>query len=1221
MKGDFTRDTFAPESHYASVRLQQGRVLLDADWNEQADIAAHQQEAETNDVVGPCGAPLHDAALGVLTSLAAVTDPAEAALLAALLPNGLAHGDFLLGPGRFYADGILCENEHYVPYTLQPDLPGTTPLDVSTQNMRYLLYLDVWRRHIGALDDPRLREVALGGPDTATRARTIWQVRALATGTGALHCPDTVAAYDAATAPSTGTMRAQAVPESTADSPCIVPPSAGYTGLENQLYRIEIHDPGTGFDPGGGGGTALNAFPATDQVEYAGGSWNVGDVVEVYASNLPSDPMNGQLAVVVAKQTVSGKKRLTLNRNITALDAGTSPRLRKVGATYKWSRDNGIVVSSITAISGTDVTVESLGVDTVLDLEPGQWVEITDRARELSGQSGVLAQVDSVLPASRVVRLHAAPGWPGDLATVDPARGLRLRRWDGAGAVKYEPGVGGPGWIDLESGVQVAFDDGSYHAGDYWQVPARTASADARSGRVEWPTDAASKPVARLPFGIVHHYCRIGIVTVNADGTLAWHDCRDLFPPLTELTRLFHVGGDGQEAMPGDVMPQPLEAGVFNGDSPVAAAVVRFRAQFGGKLGLTPATAATGAATLDVPTSATGIAPCWWLPDPGTPFHTSQQVSATLLDDAGQDTVEVIHFDGNLSIADEVWYDPGACNALAGQGTVQQAISRLASLASLYLVDGGGQEVKPGEAINPLVVRVASACGPITDNRPRVHFKVTAGNGTLAGGGQEADLPLNPADGTVSCQWTLDPTTHDQEVVATLEGNGVPTAEPTTVRFTANLSAAVHVAYDPAHCPDMAQAGVADVQAAIDFLCSHGGCCKPVAPGTNTLSEAIKQAIEKGDCCLCLQRGVYTIEGGLDIPGGGPLRIQGCGPFSIIRIVGGPVILEKLPYLELRDLGVQTLGVDAPLQLTGCADVVISGCRLQVSDNAPTLLTVGGARTLRIVASRFRAFTDVIGTGGITNNALNLAAVPEFATFAEIRSYLNDTAAAIVDASKTKRTALTRALNTSADATDAAPQLAISLRATADAVAAAGPSAAELQPVLAAALLGRAIVLRDAVALTTIEDCDIAGEVRVYGNDGDVPAQLLKSIIAAHAENLTLTPGSGELVLRGNRLMRLSIDGQFQEHVQTAQNQPIVIDGIHSRAVLSDNEFALPNSILVAGSVTVASNTFNDSGSELDVLADVATAVGNVSPPNSTLHLFPTQLAREAGNLMNVSVT
>ena len=39
MKGDFTRLTFQPEKHYSSVRLQQGRVQLDADWNEQADIA------------------------------------------------------------------------------------------------------------------------------------------------------------------------------------------------------------------------------------------------------------------------------------------------------------------------------------------------------------------------------------------------------------------------------------------------------------------------------------------------------------------------------------------------------------------------------------------------------------------------------------------------------------------------------------------------------------------------------------------------------------------------------------------------------------------------------------------------------------------------------------------------------------------------------------------------------------------------------------------------------------------------------------------------------------------------------------------------------------------------------------------------------------------------------------------------------------------------------
>jgi hypothetical protein len=35
MKGDFSRFTFRPSKGYTSVRMQQGRVSLDSDWNEQ----------------------------------------------------------------------------------------------------------------------------------------------------------------------------------------------------------------------------------------------------------------------------------------------------------------------------------------------------------------------------------------------------------------------------------------------------------------------------------------------------------------------------------------------------------------------------------------------------------------------------------------------------------------------------------------------------------------------------------------------------------------------------------------------------------------------------------------------------------------------------------------------------------------------------------------------------------------------------------------------------------------------------------------------------------------------------------------------------------------------------------------------------------------------------------------------------------------------------------
>jgi len=41
MKGDFTRDTFDRTKHFSRVLMQQGRVTLDADFNEQTAIDLH----------------------------------------------------------------------------------------------------------------------------------------------------------------------------------------------------------------------------------------------------------------------------------------------------------------------------------------------------------------------------------------------------------------------------------------------------------------------------------------------------------------------------------------------------------------------------------------------------------------------------------------------------------------------------------------------------------------------------------------------------------------------------------------------------------------------------------------------------------------------------------------------------------------------------------------------------------------------------------------------------------------------------------------------------------------------------------------------------------------------------------------------------------------------------------------------------------------------------
>ncbi len=209
MRGDFTRLTFRKEKHYSSVRKQQGRVDLDADWNEQIDIAANRVETEASDVIGLCGAPKYNPGFKI--------------------SNG-SDGDFTIGAGRFYADGILCQNEGPAAFTKQSDLPGTTSIKDSGS---YLVYLDVWQRHLTALDDAEIREVALGGPDTATRTKTIWQVKTLRIGDvgTAVTCADDLEAWEKLIAPS-ARLSARAKP------------GAGYRRLENQLYRVEIHTAG-----------------------------------------------------------------------------------------------------------------------------------------------------------------------------------------------------------------------------------------------------------------------------------------------------------------------------------------------------------------------------------------------------------------------------------------------------------------------------------------------------------------------------------------------------------------------------------------------------------------------------------------------------------------------------------------------------------------------------------------------------------------------------------------------------------------------------------------------------------------------------------------------------------------------------------------------------------------------------------------------------------------
>jgi len=230
MSGDFTRDTFRPTKGYSSVRMQQGRLFTDADWNEQGDIQRHALHRTARSVIGASGFPEDNPGFAIL--------PAQGGR-ALLLGGGEAYvdggrvvhagpdrltlkrgsgagaatswqtesgyrveiGDYLVVVGLAVEQAVRVENlqldaggrqrfqcatalsplddivvDRYRSPESQPFHP---PVVLPAQAGDYLIYLDVWERPISALEDPLVRETAFGGPDTAGRDQTVWQVKVI----------------------------------------------------------------------------------------------------------------------------------------------------------------------------------------------------------------------------------------------------------------------------------------------------------------------------------------------------------------------------------------------------------------------------------------------------------------------------------------------------------------------------------------------------------------------------------------------------------------------------------------------------------------------------------------------------------------------------------------------------------------------------------------------------------------------------------------------------------------------------------------------------------------------------------------------------------------------------------------------------------------------------------------------------------------------------------
>ncbi|HEY9695873.1 MAG TPA: DUF6519 domain-containing protein [Trichocoleus sp.] len=451
-RGDFTRDSFNPTKHFSRVLAQQGRVQLDADWNEQAAILLHYLQRLAANLIGPHG--------GNGFEILPVKD------------NNTLTG-FTIGSGNYYVDGILCENEKYIQnnaesllaYYAQPDYP----IEKDTHklpNFPFLIYLDVWERHISYIEDKSIREVALNGLDTATRAKVIWQVKVSDTLEGVAKVEDinSPAPNETETRweklvktwqPSNrGMLKAKGKQKASDDtSPCIISPEARYQGAENHLYRVEVHRGGT----------------------------------------------------------------------------------IEAGATFKWSRENSSIAVPVEARGDKTLIIDSAGREAVLGLSKGQWVELTDDTHELLGIPGTLVQIVNVEGNVLIVDVDKAKG-ALDLAQF-PSN-PKLRRWDYQGkdpkngnlqlstadnALLIKEGKDSENWLPLEDGIQIQFQPGAtYRTGDYWLIPARTATGD-----ILWQADptASNQPAALPPHGVEHHYAPLAVI-FSAEGEGSIGNCR-----------------------------------------------------------------------------------------------------------------------------------------------------------------------------------------------------------------------------------------------------------------------------------------------------------------------------------------------------------------------------------------------------------------------------------------------------------------------------------------------------------------------------------------------------------------------------------------------------------------------------------------------------------------------------------------------------------------------
>jgi hypothetical protein len=464
---DISRINFDPKKHYSSVRMQQGRVLTDDDWNENERIENEDRRRSRVDIIGPFGSPDDGFKITKIPGLTGVIDAGRI--------------NFLINAGTLYLGGLRLELDEDETYRLQKDwLQQPFDLDkipafTGTEQFD-LVYIETWQQPVSAVEDDSLFEVALGGPDTTTRLRTMRRVH-LASNIGFCDCADAwqqlLSNWEAAHLGKINksferirdvklkvTFSDAGLPEDL----CTPTAAGGYLGAENQAIRVQIVDQTHftwGFD---------NASPLYRVTVSADGK-------TVHMLTEPKDqyhwPLSNQVVEILPWSAVlpNGEKVAEQMGHLSKVDASFNP-------------DTGdfTLANTLSATFGID------------------WKSRSDKN-----------DLDNQTPSEY---FYLRVWHRGDDLASDPK-------------IKFTPGTP----VSLgHTGLEITITGSDIVAPDYWVIAARPETPNRI---VPWELEQGIPP-----HGVRRFFAPLAIIRWSHIGRQisgdVMHDCRKKFNPLTE---------------------------------------------------------------------------------------------------------------------------------------------------------------------------------------------------------------------------------------------------------------------------------------------------------------------------------------------------------------------------------------------------------------------------------------------------------------------------------------------------------------------------------------------------------------------------------------------------------------------------------------------------------------------------------------------------------------